>query len=64
MGLLAGLGGCHPTEDFTGHVRGGQSDGVIGAGLHGYKVVLDVKLRIPGRDFICLAKSSDAVRTR
>ena len=35
----------------VGHARGGQSDGVTAAGLHGYKVVLDVKLRIPGRDF-------------
>jgi hypothetical protein len=32
---------------FTGHVLGGQFDG---AGLHSDKVVLDVKLRIPGRD--------------
>ena len=51
MGPFAGLGGCHQTEDFTVHVRGGQSDGVTGAGLRGDKVVLDVKLRIPGRDF-------------
>lgn len=36
---------------FTGQVRGGQSDGVTGAGLHGSKVVLDIKLRIPDRHF-------------